>query len=88
MITTTPTVLVMLLRLRQTCSHPALIQEDARVWVRPNETEETYEKENEAAQAAHAVSQEFVDLMKAKLKQVALDRLALEKEVCSPLRCV
>lgn len=77
-------VLVLLLRLRQICSHPSLIQEDGVAFVGPEEVDnEKPELSNELTRAKRLVSQEFVDKVKHRLKDSALRRLAAEKEVHS-----
>lgn len=74
----------MLLRLRQLCSHPSLIQEDGVAFVGPDEytvSNGGQEKHAELMRAAKLVSQDFVERMKAKLKEVVLERMAAEEEV-------
>ncbi|KAH8097049.1 SNF2 family N-terminal domain-containing protein [Cristinia sonorae] len=74
-------VLVMLLRLRQICSHPSLIQEDGVAFVGPDEAADgPHDKHSELTRAAQEVSAEFVERMKAKLKETVLERMAAEKE--------
>ena len=75
-------VLVLLLRLRQICSHPALIQEDGVALVHPNEMDESVSAEtrDELSRAMNLVSTEFVAKMKHKLKEIALRRMEAEKE--------
>ncbi|KAJ3514867.1 hypothetical protein NLJ89_g2121 [Agrocybe chaxingu] len=75
-------VLVLLLRLRQVCSHPSLIQEDGRAFVGPGEAgEESVHAEpaTELTRARNFVGPDFVKRMKDKFKQEALERLAAEK---------
>ena len=74
-------VLVLLLRLRQICSHPSLIQEDGVAFVDPNEADVKPEFATELTRARRLVSPEFVDKMKEKFKQAALARIQAEKEV-------
>ncbi|CAL1709072.1 unnamed protein product [Somion occarium] len=73
-------VLVLLLRLRQICSHPTLIQEDGDGFVRPEEAEDGGDTSAELARAARLVSMEFVNRMKSKFKEIVLERMAAEKE--------
>lgn len=75
-------VLVLLLRLRQTCVHPALIQEGEDAFVDPgDDLEASHDKKTELARAARLVSPDFVEKMKEKRKTVLLERIAAEKEV-------
>lgn len=75
-------VLVLLLRLRQICSHPALIQEGGDAFVRPEEELTcSDDKRVELARAAHLVSPDFVERMRKKMKDEVLERMAAEKEV-------
>jgi SNF2 family DNA or RNA helicase len=74
-------VLVLLLRLRQICSHPSLIQEDGITFVYPNEADVNPEFATELTRARRLVSPEFVDKLKEKFKVSALMRLQAEKEV-------
>lgn len=72
----------MLLRLRQVCSHTSLITESDGI-IADEDYDET--KESAKAQLARAeklVSPEFVMKMKSKLKELALQRIQAEKEVC------
>lgn len=86
-------VLVLLLRLRQICSHPALIQEGSAALVRPDEEDEfsTPEIHEELFRARDLVGQEFVDKMKQKLMEITLRRMEAEKEsvdaVAEPEEC-
>ena len=75
-------VLVLLLRLRQICSHPALIQEDGVALVHPNDMDESVSAgtKDELSRAMNLVSAEFVAKMKHKLKEIALRRIETEKE--------
>jgi SNF2 family DNA or RNA helicase len=63
-------VLVLLLRLRQICSHPALIQEGEAALIAPDEMDEsiTPEIRDELSRARNLVGLEFVAKMKLKLK--------------------
>lgn len=82
-------VLVLLLRLRQLCSHPSLIQEGGTAFVGADEaTDGPHDKHSELTRAAQLVSMEFVEKMKFKFKQIVLERMAAEKEVCSIAICV
>ncbi|TFY57616.1 hypothetical protein EVG20_g8474 [Dentipellis fragilis] len=78
-------VLVLLLRLRQICDHPCLIteSESANAFIVPvDESDEMAapEARAELARARERVSKEFVDRMKYKLREAALQRMAAEKE--------
>ena len=74
--------MVLLLRLRQLCSHPSLIQEGGTAFVGVDEaTYGPHDKHAELTRAAQTVSPEFVEKMKAKFKQIVLDRMAAEQEV-------
>ncbi|KAA1473050.1 hypothetical protein DENSPDRAFT_219273 [Dentipellis sp. KUC8613] len=78
-------VLVLLLRLRQICDHPCLIteSESANAFIVPvDESDEMAAPEArvELARARERVSKEFVDRMKYKLREAALQRMAAEKE--------
>ncbi|PPQ80470.1 hypothetical protein CVT24_002545 [Panaeolus cyanescens] len=74
-------VLVLLLRLRQICSHPCLIQEEVVAFV-PREDVDNSRPElaTELTRARRLVSQEFVDEVKAWLKNRVLQRMAAEKQ--------
>ena len=74
-------VLVLLLRLRQICSHPSLIQEDGVAFVDPKEADVNLEFASELTRARRLVSPEFVDNLKEKFKASALKRIQAEKEV-------
>ncbi|KAJ3780230.1 SNF2 family N-terminal domain-containing protein, partial [Lentinula aff. detonsa] len=71
-------VLVLLLRLRQCCSHPALIQEDGAPFVEPDEVDD--DPGIILKRARELVSAEFVYKMKAKFREAALVRMRAEKE--------
>ncbi|KAJ3747858.1 SNF2 family N-terminal domain-containing protein [Lentinula detonsa] len=71
-------VLVLLLRLRQCCSHPALIQEDGAPFVEPDEVDD--DPGIILKRARELVSAEFVYKMKAKFREAALERMRAEKE--------
>lgn len=81
--------MVLLLRLRQICSHPSLIQEDGAAYMAPDEVDDgNAEVCTELTRARKLVSSEFVSKMKAKLKASALERMAAEKEVLvQPTHC-
>jgi SNF2 family DNA or RNA helicase len=74
-------VLVLLLRLRQICSHPALIQEGEAALISPDEMDDsiTPEIHDELSRARNLVGPEFVAKMKLKLKETALRRIEAEK---------
>ncbi|KJA26761.1 hypothetical protein HYPSUDRAFT_35906 [Hypholoma sublateritium FD-334 SS-4] len=73
-------VLVLLLRLRQICSHPSLIQEDGVAFVHPDEAHVKPEFATELTRARRIVSPEFVAKMKEKFKQQALARMEVERK--------
>ncbi|KAG2129317.1 SNF2 family N-terminal domain-containing protein [Suillus cothurnatus] len=73
-------VLVMLLRLRQVCSHPALIQETSEALVAADQLDGGYDLKAELARAVRLVSSDFVTKLKAKYFQCALARIQAEKE--------
>ncbi|KAJ3821535.1 SNF2 family N-terminal domain-containing protein [Lentinula raphanica] len=70
-------VLVLILRLRQCCSHPALIQEDAVAFVQADELDDAGKV---LKRARELVSVEFVSKLKAKFKEAMLERMKAEKE--------
>lgn len=74
-------VLVMLLRLRQICSHPALIQENGSYFLAPDEVDDPEEYRDELSRARSVMSPEFVKTMREKFKDAALRRMEAEKEV-------
>lgn len=77
-------VLVLLLRLRQVCSHPCLIQEDGGAFIAADEfDDESAKPENceELSRARRLLGPEFVSKVKENFKQAALARMAVEKEV-------
>jgi SNF2 family DNA or RNA helicase len=79
----------MLLRLRQICSHPALIQEEMRSFITAAEAEELESaRGKEIAQARWYMGADWVGKMKARFKELALQRIEAEKEVCGPRVCV
>ncbi|KAJ3999884.1 SNF2 superfamily protein [Lentinula boryana] len=71
-------VLVLLLRLRQCCSHPALIQEDGTPFVESDEVGD--DAGRILKRARELVSAEFVNKMRAKFREAALERMRAEKE--------
>ncbi|OAX39929.1 hypothetical protein K503DRAFT_865031 [Rhizopogon vinicolor AM-OR11-026] len=73
-------VLVMLLRLRQICSHPALIQETSDALIAADELIGGPDLKAELARAARLVSTDFVKKLKEKYFQDALARIQAEKE--------
>ncbi|KAJ7148251.1 SNF2 family N-terminal domain-containing protein [Mycena filopes] len=73
-------VLVMLLRLRQLCSHPALIQENGTHFLVPDEANEPEEYRDEIARARAIMPADFVEAIQAKLKDVTLRRMEAEKK--------
>ncbi|KDR76486.1 hypothetical protein GALMADRAFT_246858 [Galerina marginata CBS 339.88] len=73
-------VLVLLLRLRQICSHPSLIQEDGVAFVHPDEAKVKPEFATEMTRARRLVSPEFVIKLKEKFLQDARTRMEAEKE--------
>lgn len=76
-------VLVLLLRLRQICSHPSLIQEDGVAYIGPDEHFEDIKPEfaTELTRAKRLISAEFVAKLREKYKNEALDRMEAEKLV-------
>ncbi|PCH44932.1 hypothetical protein WOLCODRAFT_145249 [Wolfiporia cocos MD-104 SS10] len=74
-------VLVLLLRLRQVCSHPCLIQEGNGAFISAADLDDHYhDKSYELSRAAQLVSPEFVYNMQKKLKETMLRRMEAEKE--------
>ena len=74
-------VLVMLLRLRQICSHTSLITEEEDVIVDDDIENTTEENRDEVIHAQTVVGREFVTKLKTKLKEIWLERMKAEKEV-------
>lgn len=77
-------VLVMLLRLRQICSHASLVQEDGRAFVIGDEEDDENldgDAKAELARARKEVSLDFVARMKHKLREIMVERVKAEKEV-------
>lgn len=71
----------MLLRLRQICSHTSLITEEKDVIVDDNLEEADKNDEDELIQAHRVAGPDFVSKLKTKLREVAVERIAAEKEV-------
>jgi SNF2 family DNA or RNA helicase len=74
----------MLLRLRQVCSHPALIQETSDALVAADQLIDGHDLKAELARAARLVSTDFVRKLKEKYFQDASARIQAEKEVRLP----
>ncbi|KAF8589119.1 hypothetical protein K439DRAFT_1383733 [Ramaria rubella] len=73
-------VLVLLLRLRQLCSHPCLIQEGEDAFLLPDQDPTVkHEVQTELDRATILAGENFVTSMKAKFKEIALRRMAAEK---------
>lgn len=79
-------VLVLLLRLRQVCSHPSLIQEDGAVaaFIAPDEDDTDWRPEvrEVLAKARSELGAAWVAKMRTKFKTQAKERMQAEKEVC------
>ncbi|KIK40408.1 hypothetical protein CY34DRAFT_807271 [Suillus luteus UH-Slu-Lm8-n1] len=73
-------LLVLLLRLRQVCSHPALIQETSEALVAADELNGGHDLKAELARTARLMSSDFVAKLKAKYLQCALARIQAERE--------
>ncbi|KAF8828141.1 hypothetical protein HHX47_DHR4000954 [Lentinula edodes] len=71
-------VLVLLLRLRQCCAHPSLIQEDGVAFVAPDELDDAGRV---LKRARELVSEEFVTKLKTKFREAVLERMRAEKEL-------
>lgn len=67
-----------LLRLRQICAHPILIQEQGDGDGFVHADEEGGDHNSELARAARLVSMDFVSRMKQKFKDIAAERMAAE----------
>lgn len=74
-------VLVLLLRLRQICSHPSLVQEGGAAFIFNDPADDESGTDQELMRACKLVSSEFVARMKTKLKASALQRMEAEKQV-------
>lgn len=74
---------MLLLRLRQICSHPCLVQEGAgAAFVAPHEVEHSKpELATELTRARRLVSAEFVSMLQKKFKDMVSKRIEAEKEV-------
>ena len=72
-------VLVMLLRLRQICSHTSLITEEEDVIVDDDIENTTEENRDEVIHAQTVVGREFVTKLKTKLKEIWLGRMKAGK---------
>ena len=74
---------MLLLRLRQICCHPSLIQEGGAAFLGPGEEDDgaTPELSTELTRARRLVSPEFVEEVKKRFKDAALQRMQAEKEV-------
>ncbi|KAJ3936205.1 MAG: SNF2 superfamily protein [Lentinula lateritia] len=70
-------VLVLLLRLRQCCAHPSLIQEEGVAFVAPDELDDAGRV---LKRARELVSEEFVTKLKTKFREAVLERMRAEKE--------
>ena len=77
-------VLVLLLRLRQICSHATLLAEDGNAYVQRHEVDDNFmiEFASELTRARRLVSEDFVTKMKEKFKREALARMEDERAVC------
>ncbi|KAG6335342.1 hypothetical protein ID866_3753 [Astraeus odoratus] len=71
---------VMLLRLRQICVHPALIQETCDALVASDELSGKRDLKAERARAARSVSTEFVSRLMTQYKELAKARMLAEGE--------
>lgn len=74
---------MLLLRLRQICCHPSLVQEGCAAFLLPDEEDDGSKPElaTELTRARRVVSPEFVEEMKKRFKDAALQRMKAEKEV-------
>ena len=70
---------LVLLRLRQICSHPSLIQEGGVTFVDPNEAYVNPEFATELTRACRLVSSEFVDKLKRNLRRLRWCAFKLRK---------
>ncbi|KZT10363.1 uncharacterized protein LAESUDRAFT_755872 [Laetiporus sulphureus 93-53] len=74
-------VLVLLLRLRQICCHPCLIQEESMAFVTAHELEDAnHGKRYELSRARQLISPEFVTNMQNKMQEIMLQRMEAEKQ--------
>lgn len=67
-------VFVMILRLRQVCSHPALMQNNGSAYVNPNEELSIVNQHAERRRAGEVVGPQFVKDVREKCLQIALKR--------------
>lgn len=83
------TILVLLLRLRQVCSHPALIQENGVTVESEEDNAENWaeDKREELLRARQVAGPEFVSTMKRKMKEDAKQRMEAEKQVRLERHC-
>ncbi|KAK0480890.1 SNF2 family N-terminal domain-containing protein [Armillaria novae-zelandiae] len=74
-------VLVLLLRLRQLCSHPSLIQEDGVAYIQPEEDEDNWrlEVKEELLRARKLLGGEFVCRLKRRFMEATQRRMEAEK---------
>ncbi|CCM00776.1 uncharacterized protein FIBRA_02818 [Fibroporia radiculosa] len=73
-------VLVLLLRLRQVCSHPSLIQEGGSAFISATDlNDRKHDKRYELSRAVQLVSPEFVQKMQDKMAQIMAQRMEAEK---------
>ncbi|SJL12855.1 uncharacterized protein ARMOST_16287 [Armillaria ostoyae] len=74
-------VLVLLLRLRQLCSHPSLIQEDGVAYIQPEEDEDNWRPEvkEELLRARKLLGGEFVSRLKRQFMEATQERMEAEK---------
>ncbi|KAL5521625.1 hypothetical protein ACEPAF_2373 [Sanghuangporus sanghuang] len=73
-------VLVLLLRLRQVCTHTSLITEDEGIIVDDELDNMDEDKRDDVIMAHSELGREFVDRLKKKLRDIALERMAAEKK--------
>ncbi|KAK7046715.1 putative ATP-dependent helicase C23E6.02 [Favolaschia claudopus] len=73
-------VLVLLLRLRQLCSHPALIQENGSHFLAADEVDDPEEYRDELSRARAIMPSDFVKKMKEKFKDRAMRRMEAEQQ--------
>lgn len=71
---------MLLLRLRQLCSHPCLIQEGGDAFIRPeDDVTDKHKFQAELDRATTLAGEQFVSAMKAEYKAIAIKRMAAEK---------
>lgn len=69
------------MRLRQACGHPALVQENADAFVRPEDDLVVKEEDqSEIHRATIFAGREYVEKMKKIRREIVLERIAAEKE--------